>query len=70
MVEVASELLRERLEPTLMMIESLVRIETAYINTNHPDFCRAGASLEVLAKLVEDKKHKHHFPMPAFSKVN
>lgn len=57
MVEVSSELLRERLEPTLTMIESLVRIEMAYINTNHPDFCRAGASLGVLAKIVEERQY-------------
>lgn len=57
MVEIASELLRERLEPTLEMIESLVRIEMAYINTNHPDFCRAGASLGVLAKIVDDRRN-------------
>jgi dynamin 1-like protein len=68
MVEVSSELLRERLEPTLTMIENLVRIEMAYINTNHPDFCRAGASLGVLAKIVEERKqHKHHF-VPTFQK--
>jgi dynamin 1-like protein len=58
MVEAASELLRERLEPTLAMIENLVRIEMAYINTNHPDFCRAGAGLGALAKIVEDRRHR------------
>ncbi|PJF19847.1 Dynamin, GTPase domain-containing protein [Paramicrosporidium saccamoebae] len=58
MVEVSNELLRERLEPTLTMIENLVRIEMAYINTNHPDFCRAGASFGVLAKIVESRKPK------------
>lgn len=56
MVAVATELLRERLEPTLSMIESLVQIEMAYVNTNHPDFFRAGASLGVLAKIVEERR--------------
>lgn len=40
LVQVTGELLRERLEPTVAMIEGLVKIEMAYINTNHPDFCR------------------------------
>lgn len=40
LVQVTGELLRERLEPTVTMIEGLVKIEMAYINTNHPDFCR------------------------------
>ena len=31
-------LLRERLPTTNQMVENLIRIELAYINTNHPDF--------------------------------
>ncbi|KAI9478394.1 MAG: Dynamin central region-domain-containing protein [Benjaminiella poitrasii] len=37
-VEVVTELLQERLEPTTQYIESLISIECAYINSNHPDF--------------------------------
>ncbi|CAI4227154.1 unnamed protein product [Auanema sp. JU1783] len=36
--EVVSMLLKERLKPTNSMVENLVMIELAYINTNHPDF--------------------------------
>lgn len=35
---VVMSLLRERLPMTNQMVENLIRIELAYINTNHPDF--------------------------------
>ncbi|KAI0339719.1 hypothetical protein BDW22DRAFT_1361305 [Trametopsis cervina] len=38
LVEVVSELLRERLGPTTSYAQSLIDIQTAYINTNHPAF--------------------------------
>ncbi|KAK7685765.1 hypothetical protein QCA50_011111 [Cerrena zonata] len=38
LVEVVSELLRERLGPTTEYTQSLIEIQTAYINTNHPAF--------------------------------
>jgi len=41
LIEVVSELLRERLGPTTEYVQSLISIQTAYINTNHPSF-RAG----------------------------
>ena len=41
MIEVVSELLRERLGPTTEYVQSLISIQTSYINTNHPAF-RAG----------------------------
>ena len=37
-MEVVSELLRERLGPTTEYVQSLIAIQTAYINTNHPAF--------------------------------
>lgn len=37
-IEVVSDLLRERLGPTSEYVESLISIQVAYINTNHPDF--------------------------------
>ena len=55
-VEVAGELIKERLAPTRGMIEHLVRIETAYINTSHPDFCRSGASYGILSRLAEEHR--------------
>ncbi|XP_050734280.1 dynamin-1-like protein isoform X1 [Eriocheir sinensis] len=37
-VDVVTQLLRRRLPPTNSMVENLVAIELAYINTKHPDF--------------------------------
>ncbi|KAF8634653.1 hypothetical protein AX15_000793 [Amanita polypyramis BW_CC] len=38
LIEVVSELLRERLGPTSEYAQSLIEIQAAYINTNHPAF--------------------------------
>ncbi|KZS94748.1 dynamin protein dnm1 [Sistotremastrum niveocremeum HHB9708] len=38
LVETVSELLRERLGPTSEYTQSLIQIQAAYINTNHPAF--------------------------------
>ncbi|GAA99177.1 uncharacterized protein L969DRAFT_47175 [Mixia osmundae IAM 14324] len=38
LIEVVSELLRERLGPTSEYVTSLIAIQAAYINTNHPNF--------------------------------
>lgn len=45
LVEVVSELLRERLGPTSEYVSSLVGIQAAYINTNHPDFVAGSAAI-------------------------
>ncbi|KAL4251569.1 Dynamin protein dnm1 [Abortiporus biennis] len=44
LVEVVSELLRERLGPTTEYTQSLIEIQTAYINTNHPAFISGSAA--------------------------
>ncbi|EMD39365.1 hypothetical protein CERSUDRAFT_134404 [Gelatoporia subvermispora B] len=44
LVEVVSELLRERLGPTTEYTQSLIDIQTAYINTNHPAFISGSAA--------------------------
>lgn len=46
LIEVVSELLRERLGPTSEYAQSLIEIQVAYINTNHPTF-RSGSVLAV-----------------------
>ncbi|KAI8146532.1 Dynamin central region-domain-containing protein [Fennellomyces sp. T-0311] len=56
LVEVVSELLRERLSPTSNYVESLISIERAYINTNHPDFLGAAGAMANLES--ESKKKK------------
>src|SRR5882762_7325135 len=43
LVEVVSELLRERLGPTSEYAQSLIEIQAAYINTNHPAFITGSA---------------------------
>uniref|UniRef100_A0A0B6ZVX5 dynamin GTPase n=1 Tax=Arion vulgaris TaxID=1028688 RepID=A0A0B6ZVX5_9EUPU len=40
-VDVVTNLLRQRLPPTNSMVENLVQVELAYINTKHPDFSEA-----------------------------
>ncbi|KAI9632427.1 putative Dynamin protein dnm1 [Dioszegia hungarica] len=45
LVEVVSELLRERLGPTSEYVSSLIGIQAAYINTNHPDFQAGSAAI-------------------------
>lgn len=54
--EVVSELLRERLGPTVTYIESLISIERAYINTNHPDFMGAAGAMANLEQEAKKKK--------------
>ncbi|GAA5980399.1 hypothetical protein JCM11641_001791 [Rhodosporidiobolus odoratus] len=43
LIEVVSELLRERLGPTSEYVQSLISIQAAYINTNHPEFVEGSA---------------------------
>ena len=55
LIEVVSELLRERLGPTRSYVESLIDIHKAYINTNHPNFPSA---TEAMAEIVEARKNR------------
>ncbi|KAI8079797.1 Dynamin central region-domain-containing protein [Halteromyces radiatus] len=50
LIEIVSDLLLERLSPTSDYVESLIAIECAYINTNHPDFPGATATMAELQK--------------------
>lgn len=50
LVEVVSELLQERSGPSSEYVESLIAVECAYINTNHPDFPGAAGALEEMQK--------------------
>ncbi|SCV03562.1 LAMI_0H09142g1_1 [Lachancea mirantina] len=53
LIEVVSELLRDRLGPTRSYVESLIEIHKAYINTNHPNFLSA---TDAMAEIVKNKK--------------
>lgn len=58
LIEVVSELLRERLGPTSEYVQSLISIQAAYINTNHPLFVNGTTTFakEQAAKNQEQKK--------------
>lgn len=49
-VDVVTQLLRRRLPTTNSMVENLVAIELAYINTKHPDFHKDAALVPSLLK--------------------
>ncbi|VEU21577.1 DEKNAAC102570 [Brettanomyces naardenensis] len=55
LIEVVSDLLRDRLGPTFRYVESLIDINRAYINTNHPDFVGAAAAM---ASVVDEKQRQ------------
>lgn len=55
LIEVVSDLLRERLGPTSQYVESLIAIQRAYINTNHPNFLGAAAAM---SSVINDKQEK------------
>ncbi|KAF9090596.1 Dynamin- GTPase protein [Mortierella sp. GBA35] len=56
LVEVVSDLLRERLGPTSDYVESLISIQRSYINTNHPDFIGGGGAMSALERASQKKK--------------
>ncbi|RUP48633.1 Dynamin central region-domain-containing protein [Jimgerdemannia flammicorona] len=56
LLEVVSDLLRERLGPTSQYVESLLSIQRAYINTNHPDFLGAAGAMSALEQTQKKKK--------------
>lgn len=59
LLEVVVEMLRERMAPTQAYIESLISIQLAYINTNHPDFIGGGAAIATLER-KHDKRRREH----------
>ena len=56
LIEVVSELLRERLGPTSEYVQSLIEIQSAYINTNHPAFVNDSAN--IATRMREEKQRK------------
>jgi len=57
-IEVVVDLLRERVDPTLTYVESLVSIQTAYINTNHPDFIGGGTAISLLEQKFDRRRRE------------
>ncbi|XP_012348136.1 dynamin-1-like protein [Apis florea] len=64
-VDVVTQLLRRRLPPTNQMVENLVAIELAYINTKHPDFHKDAALVSSLLKNSNVDHIKHNRKVPS-----
>ncbi|KAL4788815.1 Dynamin central region-domain-containing protein [Aspergillus venezuelensis] len=58
LIEVVSDLLRERLGPCSSYVESLISIQRAYINTNHPNFLGAAAAMSSIIQNKQDQERK------------
>ena len=58
LIEVVSDLLRERLGPTSAYVESLVDIQRAYINTNHPNFLGGAGAMSAVLRTKTDTTEK------------
>ena len=58
LIEVVSDLLRERLGPCSQYVESVIAIQRAYINTNHPNFLGAAAAMSSVIQDKQDKERK------------
>ena len=58
LIEVVSDLLRERLGPASSYVESLISIQRAYINTNHPNFLGAAAAMSSVIASRDEKQKK------------
>ncbi|XP_035431321.1 dynamin-1-like protein isoform X8 [Spodoptera frugiperda] len=75
-VDVVTQLLRTRLPATNAMVENLVQIELAYINTKHPDFHREAALVSGLLKSTDSLIDEHSpvyrqkTPRPTSSPMN
>ena len=58
LIEVVSDLLRERLGPASNYVESLISIQRAYINTNHPNFLGAAAAMSHVVNEKQERERK------------
>lgn len=52
-VEVVNQLLQRLRKPTREMINNLLALELAYINTNHPDFIAGGTALSTIFERMQ-----------------
>ncbi|KAF2009870.1 dynamin-1 [Aaosphaeria arxii CBS 175.79] len=55
LIEVVSDLLREQLGPCASYVASLIEIQRAYVNTNHPNFLGAAAAM---SSVIADKQER------------
>lgn len=66
LIEVVSDLLRERLGPTIKYVESMIEIQQAYINTNHPNFVGAA---EAMGSVVEERRRQRELELSSKLKL-
>ncbi|KAK7078200.1 Dynamin-1-like protein [Halocaridina rubra] len=59
-VDVVTQLLRRRLPPTNAMIENLVAVELAYINTKHPDFIKEAS---LVSNVTNEEEKTRNIPV-------
>ncbi|XP_014600297.1 PREDICTED: dynamin-1-like protein isoform X2 [Polistes canadensis] len=69
-VDVVTHLLRRRLPTTNQMVENLVAIELAYINTKHPDFHKDAAFVSSLLKNTDIDKYNRKVPCTSSNSVS
>lgn len=58
LIEVISDLLRERLGPSSSYVSSLIDIQMAYINTNHPNFLGAATAMSNILSERQAKERR------------
>lgn len=58
LIEVVSDLLRERLGPCSVYVESMISIQRAYINTNHPNFLGAASAMSSIIQNKQEQERK------------
>jgi len=71
-IDVVTNLLRSRLAPTNAMVENIVAIELAYINTRHPDFYKDMANVGSMLKspdLETERMNQVTLTSPAITEV-
>jgi len=64
-IDVVTNLLRSRLPPTNVMVENIVAIELAYINTKHPDFYKDASMIGSMLKSPEMESERMMRQKPA-----
>lgn len=69
-VDVVTHLLRRRLPTTNSMVENLVAIELAYINTKHPDFHKDATFVSSMLKPEDDNNRNRKRQINATSNGN
>ena len=67
-VDVVTHLLRKRLPIANEMVQNLVNIELAYINTKHPDFKEAGLVHKALTESLDQDMRKMAMEREQFNK--